>query len=467
MIIKGTYKQGLENLNDRSLKGFYSLEMHFFKGLFLVLNALTFFAPGYLQAGSESLSVLTMNLHGYHPTDEETRYQEDRQGNLVKAPSHLHYFSLEELQRGHQKRIRILAEEIERLSPDILFLQEVGGGHPLKPKDCSHFHSTFAFFPWANTAFQLKESLLSFPSLYRLFSACRGNKGWITSGKTFLDSQIVTIKDGKKTVVHPFGANPYPQGVLLEGLAVLVKESSSLKVLDHLQWNLEINEKGDHFFVQVLSLGLPGGWILVANIHGGHKITHFEQAVALRERLSRYVQEVEFTARTAGGLKGFLIAGDFNASLGEISMIPWESKSISGQDQIRKLPDLLMEFNHDFTYKPWANILDRWESERRIKRAVERFSSWQKTYGKGTQKKHLFLKEALEVAVAGKLCRPYSFSSTCFSKFSKERIDFIWTSEGLVPQNAFIIHSENNWEDLNRTTSDHPGLYAELIFMDE
>src|SRR5437868_4235419 len=101
--------------------------------------ALLWFSGAASAMGLE-VKVLTLNLHAYHPMGEQERLGESRDGNLRTIPSQMFYFRLDELARGNTRRLNYLAKDIERLSPDIIFFQEVNAGLPTTPRNCDIFY---------------------------------------------------------------------------------------------------------------------------------------------------------------------------------------------------------------------------------------------------------------------------------------------------------------------------------------
>src|SRR5690606_14827557 len=119
---------------------------------------------------------------------------------------------------------------------------------------------------------------------YAVEVACRGNVGWNTDPNTFKERRIVTMSGNQKAVVHDFDSNPYPGGILVEGFGLLYK--APLTATDAKTIDVVINANGEHTKAQLVALEVDAAtraWVLVVNVHGGHKIQHFEQAVAIRK----------------------------------------------------------------------------------------------------------------------------------------------------------------------------------------
>jgi hypothetical protein len=139
-----------------------------------------------LQVWSAELKVLSLNLHGLHPMGEERRIKVNANGTKELSWSHLHYFSPTEIKRGLEKRQSKLALDIKSLAPDLIFLQEIGGGVIDQKKTCSDFIES-------NTAQDLQKRLKT----HKVFTGCRGNTGWWTDSHTFSDFKIETENSQK------------------------------------------------------------------------------------------------------------------------------------------------------------------------------------------------------------------------------------------------------------------------------
>ncbi len=91
--------------------------------------------PGAAAEGFMKLSIFSLNLHGYHPMGEPRRFIEDRDGRIRRAGYYpmgegLHFFTTEELDRGHRRRLDRLGSDLALLGPDVICLQEVAAGCP-------------------------------------------------------------------------------------------------------------------------------------------------------------------------------------------------------------------------------------------------------------------------------------------------------------------------------------------------
>ncbi|HTL11539.1 MAG TPA: endonuclease/exonuclease/phosphatase family protein [Bdellovibrionota bacterium] len=426
------------------------------------------------------LTLVTMNLHGYHPMDEAPRFFEDRQGKLTPADPSPFYFHWDEVTRGNRKRLDRLARQIMRLHPQVVALQEVGAGSPSGGRDCNSYHSQPAGdADDANTAARLLRRLA--PLGYRLWTACRGNTGWITDGATFKDSRMVRARPGgKREVVFDFGSNPYPRGMIVEGMALLVR--SPWRVVAHEEWGGTVEAAADHGFVQIAALALENGgpdspWFLMANIHGGHKVAHFEQDVALRDHLARLRDE--WRSHVPGIFAGVLASGDFNAHLyrpaesPEPSLVPWQM-SLPGQYQFdltgaadsTRLENLLLEMNSDPDYKPWATITDGEEARRRVVDAVAWLERLQRQGDVPVEV------EAVETAAAQGRCpagpsapplqsnEPLPFEGG-WACHQVDRIDHIFLNPRWEIRRAWVQRPEDDADPLVGL-SDHPSVYAEI-----
>jgi hypothetical protein len=281
---------------------------------FWIFNFVYGASIGGAEESRNSIRMLTLNLHGYHPTDELPRWFQSKEGTLRPANPDIFFFKQEELSRGHTLRLDRLAKDINLLAPDIVFFQEVGAGAPDLEKNCNTFfrrdlpRDSFEL----NSVVRLHQNLMMIaPSIhYNLSLACRGNIGWNTDNKLFLNQRIVTFPENnsKKTphIVFDFNANPYPSGIIVEGLAVLVKDTWS--ILGEYQWKLPINRLGDTFFTQVVvvrqasSSNVEAPWLALVNIHGVHKLRHFEAAIKVREELDTFIRNAPWKGKYLGAI---------------------------------------------------------------------------------------------------------------------------------------------------------------------
>lgn len=395
---------------------------------------LIFFLLAGLQVWSAELKVLSLNLHGLHPMGEERRIKVKATGEKELSWSHLHYFTNQEIQRGLERRQKQLAVDIQKIAPDIIFLQEVGGGVIDQKKNCQEFLKT-------NTAKDLGLKLSS----YKSFEGCRGNLGWWTDNHTFSDFSIET-ENSKKTI-YKAGDNPYPESLIIEGLGFLV--SSKIKVLDQRNENIVINKNGESFFFQILKFTVKDQakkWWLAVNIHGGHKIQHFEQAVATRHYITDYVKNND-----ESNFSGLLIAGDFNSlsSAEEVSTTPW---SFYHRWQTREiLSQELMTLNGS-DYKPFATLPTS-EAKNRTQKTVEELFRW------------FAIKRSAEDGSLNEVTSaPCSLDFKEFNPMCSwhHKIDHIYHSPGIKIKNYSGLYQQNNWTDLTSTLSDHPGILATL-----
>jgi len=421
-----------------------------------------------------SLKVLTLNMHGYHPMGERKRWFEDRHGRIRPAGEYpggesLFYFTIDELDRGHRNRLNQLASDIATMQPDVICLQEVAAGRPGLPLDESLFHREFPvnYFE-ANSADRLAKSvnrILSPHPEYKVHLACRGNVGWVTNPGTFAHERIVTFDGTTKKIVHDFHSNPYSQGLLVEGFALLVRDPYYVvrsELIDP-----TTNSLGHRVNVQGATIkcrDTPSSFDLL-NVHLGHKISHFEQALALLDWLKlrdRSLSERQY--------RGGLIAGDFNAKLyrptrneGEISMLPWEiarpgefdfRSTTRSSDIYPELIHRLQKLNDHPTYKPWATIHGD-EAGRRIREAVDRYfriaARFENEYPAFVESLELADHERKTVALE---------SVPSSGVIPRERIDYIFAPRKWQVRRASWVYPENGFT-ASSGTSDHPAFFVE------
>ena len=430
-----------------------------------------------LDIKPSSLSVMSLNLHAYHPMGAAPRYYESKEGEVERAPAHLFYFSWEEIKKGHAARIGKLTSDLQKHPIDLLFLQEVVAGGPETPKNCHQFQNDNpSEKSTLNSALQLQQSLADKGLTYQPLLACRGNTGWITNPHTYRDRRIVTLKNGIKEVVFDFAENPYPDGIVIEGFGMLV--GKKWRVLEHQALNISYNSKGHSLFIQTaaISLNSPSNspWYLIINLHAGHKFNHFEQAIAIRKHALSYSQKASFN-KTFGGT---LVAGDFNAQLyrprerssfDEVSTIPWEMRvsphfdytypALIHSSKQRELARLLYRLNFSSHYKPWATIKDKEEFNRRLSESIANLLSFQKNFYRIYGHSPL-MQESVYQASHQEKCRPFNYlPGSCEID---ERIDFIFSDTLWTLENSFIIYPENEWNS-TKTVTDHPGVFARFL----
>lgn len=417
------------------------------------------------------LSLFSLNLHGYHPLGEARRWLEDREGRCRPAGLYpmgeaLFYYTTEELDRGHRRRLDRLGQDLARLAPDILCLQEVGAGCPWTPRNAEIFHRVFPE-DWfeANSALRLLTRLNAQAGQERPWQAalaCRGNVGWHTGPGLFARERVVTFSGTQRRIVHEFDSVPYPDGLLVEGFAILVRQP--WEIIDQQEWNLVVNSLSHKVFVQVAALRRTDSqegrapWFVLANVHLGHKVTHFEQAVALRAALLDYRGKFPDPESCVGTI----IAGDFNAvqyrprdGVRDAGMIPWEVR-VDGQFDFRpeaeaygELLAALWAMNDDRQYKPWASIRDAGEARGRIEEAAERFLHAQEKAPADWPG----LVDGLDVARRqDRIC---ALSDLPSAASIPNRIDFLMTEPHLSVESACVVYPENSFIT-NTGTSDHP-----------
>ena len=320
---------------------------------------------------------------------ESPRWFVDKSGNYLQAPPNIFYFTKSELSRGHRRRINHLAELIVQYRPDIIFLQEVGAGFAENSlnNDIYYKHANNDF-DWMNSALRLTNRVTHLG--YSCYVSCRGNIGWITGSETFQNHRIFKGEKSPEQLVYDFGANPYPNGVMIEGYAILIK--SPWHRVYHQGWDLIFNAAGDKVNVQMALITNPQAkkpnspQLMLVNVHCGHKLVHFEQAVRIRKAITAFL-------RTIADHTDLVVAGDFNAELyrpsvypfGEISTVPWEIFCKNTFDFRTKFnPEAKMHLINELTdlnlnknYKPWASVENCSLAQNRIKLAVQAFIDWQ------------------------------------------------------------------------------------------
>ncbi len=419
------------------------------------------------------LRVLSLNLHGYHPMGEAQRLLDKADGAPVETSSHLHFFRMSEIARGHTRQLDFLARTLHELTPDIVLLQEVGAGLPTGAKDCTEFSRRYPDDRLGkNSVLRLLDRLDHRGLGYSGHLACRGNIGWISNADTFRDARIVRRQSDSERrfeVVYDFGENPFPKGMIVEGTAILVR--APWKILDGKTWSLSL-PAGQTFFFESIRIQNPQQnspkWYLVVNIHAGHKVILFEQAVATRKALGEFIDQ--HPERASFG--GVLVGGDLNGGLfrpsqktGEVAMIPWEIK-IPGEfdfgptappQRFLRLARDLWALNLNPNYKPWATIGSGPEARGRVLSDVKEFDVFTKS-----QTAQVFaLRETLFEAQTAKRCPirlPSHYESVCETK---DRIDHLMASPTFRVRRGAVIFSNNSYVS-PKGSSDHPGILLEL-----
>lgn len=422
-------------------------------------------------------TALTLNLHGYHPTQEAIRWAETRQGKINKTDSQLFFFTPEELDRGHRRRLDQLAIDLIKLNPDIVFFQEVAGGAPTGPRNCESFYANFFNDDRfeKNSVLRLSDRLSSQSHPYQVALACRGNIGWWTTPETFAKQRILRASarpGGKTEIVWNFGANPYPHGLFTEGLAVIVRKP--WRILKNFNEWLETGQADSKLFYQAVSIqnNTDQTQAVLINIHSTHGIRHFEQAVALRMR----IQE-KFSEWAQGAQTHLLVAGDYNESLfrpaqptamGNPSMVPWEVffpghfdfRPPVQEDRLIRLREALLSTNQQAASKnpdeggdAAAAIRDPIQAAHRVDAAIQKFHK----FILQTLPQELLLQESLALAQMAERC-PTSFPLPAACTFNN-RIDHIFIKPTLTLLQAAVIYPKNDWIRLD-SLSDHPGIWA-------
>jgi endonuclease/exonuclease/phosphatase family metal-dependent hydrolase len=381
---------------------------------------------------STELKLLTFNLHAHHPMNEERRLKVYPSGGDTLSDSLIFYFRKEEILRGADKRQMALATDLQRLSPDIVFLQEVAS--ELGELDCSSYLQR-------NNALDLARR-----SGHKAYSGCRGNVGWITDEKTFKNFGIQTEKSNK--TIFPMGTNPYPRGLVVEGTAILT--SSKIRVLKHTAIHVPFASGKGSFFLQWMKFKLKGTedkWWIAVNLHGGHKVQNFEEAVAARWALSQVINQDPERAQFGG----LIVAGDFNAYLppSEVSTTPWSFfYRWQTQEVLRRELTRLNESG----YKDFATLPAR-EADHRIQSSVQSLFDW------FALDRHEWDGSLDEIFTRGK-CSFVWKDLNPMCRWSK--IDHIFVSSNIHVLEASGIYSHHNWADLKDTLSDHPAVWARI-----
>jgi endonuclease/exonuclease/phosphatase family metal-dependent hydrolase len=227
--------------------------------------------------------------------------------------------------------------------------------------------------------------------------------------------------------------------------------------------------------------------VALANVHLGHKIRHFEQALAVRRALGELARRFPVGGEPAR----VVVVGDFNATLyrpaaapepaatlrrdpgpvgrpvgpaegaGEPSTIPWEIH-MPGQFDYRpgagsmgELLETLWKLNDDERYKPWTSLRDSAEANRRIREAALALWTMQEEPSPLTAG----WRDALELArAAGRTGLPVNLPWT---EQMRGRIDYLFVDPRVQVERACMIYPENGWAS-TAGTSDHPATYAEL-----
>ncbi len=427
------------------------------------------------------LRAITLNLHGYHPMGEAPRAWLHPDGRVEPTTDHLFHFSAQEIYRGNRRRLNRLAHDLCDLAPDFVLLQEVAAGGPDTKKNPAVFDRTEpADGDETNTAQRLRWRMPG----YACVTACRGNTGWITGANHFATASMGAITPDGPQVIFPVGTCPYPNGLIVEGFAILFNAAWTCQHNE--TWTVPYNPQGEITTVQAARFTRDDHSLLIINLHAGHKLAHFEQAVALRRRIS------EELAKCPAGTE-LLVGGDFNSVLyrpggtkplsagfkgtsqaveayadqttpGDIALVPWEVAQpghfdfrISEPSWDQLVPSLTA-YSADNHYKPWASV-DGKEAKARIRTAVDAFAIWQHNATHGMCP----LLEALETAP-----QPPDLNNVTGlhpATMLDHRIDFLFSTPGLQPTAATLLYA-NAWTESLTTVSDHPALLADYLIED-
>lgn len=432
----------------------------------------TAFAIG-TASNTIDLKILTFNLHGYHPMGERLRYLQDRSGNVTLASSFLTYFTPAEIHRGQARQLSRLTDHIERLQPDVIFLQEVGAGLPNSKKDCAEYYADIKSDVFGkNSALRLRDRLRARGYAVDSAIGCRGNIGWVTNADTFRQQRILRPATRARStaleVVYDFDSNPFPNGFIVEGTAILVR--SPWRILESKEWRLPISQSGETFFMQLARIQREprSPWFLLVNLHGTHKVRHFESSVAVRQAIARFIAAHPERSRYGGTVLG----GDMNARLyrptegrGEVDTIPWEGSHSGEFDYDANTPDgdfarlheKLWQLNVDPNYKPRASLGDSQEARLRVAQAITKFVE----FTKDPLAKLVRLREAYSEAVQAGQCNPKSYREMDASCEKIGLIDLLYASSEFSTRRAALLFSRDNWTSLDGP-SDHPGVFLEV-----
>jgi hypothetical protein len=273
---------------------------------------------------------------------------------------------------------------------------------------------------------------------YETLLACRGNIGWITKPETFQTRRVVRYEGDSKIIVQDFESNPYPNGIIVEGLALLVRPSVTILNSGH----QSVDTPGGPFFFQWARLQKNSQNFLVLNIHGGHKVNHFEQAVATRQ----WIEDQGW------GQEPLLIAGDFNAQVGEVSTVPWSLENKFTKRNF--LEPELQALNRNQNYKPWATIPEN-EAGLRISNAVSDLQNL--IFLRAPQT----LLEALISSSQIGSCDSIGFADPHCNL--PERIDQIYLSPQWQALQTALKYPQNTWNNTTLSLSDHPAIMVEAV----
>lgn len=417
--------------------------------LYSMAYSATVFGAEASRGFRDSFRVLSLNLHAYHPFGQDQRYLETREtGVIKKAKPHIFYFSPEELRRGSRERDRRLIQDLKKIDADILVFQEVASGWGESNKNCQQFYS-------GNTVVALAQLA---PFLGKAHSACRGNIGWITSGGLFSKHRVLAPSAEGYRVVFDYGADPYPSGLVIEGMAVVVR--SPFVVRANLEERIPTHSfEEDHFFQAVEIQDPSGAWILLLNLHLPHKLKNFEASVALRGWIDSYVERHS----DAAAFLGHLVVGDFNAYREESAMEAWSLSSEMGRGSsfpAEELSRQLMESNDDMEYKPWASI---WPREHALSRINSAIDALRELWERGLP--HLV--GAVDWNRLENDCADFTLPGVSRSCSRNGRIDFIKHSSGFRTRRASVLYPETTFMDSLDQLSDHPAVLAELEALEE
>ncbi len=429
-----------------------------------------------------SLRMASFNLHGYHPFQAPRRFWQNQRGELRPAFSSPFFFSWEELTRGEMRRREPLAQLVNRVAPDLLLLQEVAAGRPGEELNCATFEDTTRVGQGelgANTALELQSRL----SGYGVLLACRGNRAWVTEADQFTAERMVrrASPEGAPEVVFDHGSNPYPEGILVEGFAIL--HSNRLRNIHNEARTLQVGPDAENFVYQLAEFAVVGTEhiVVVANVHGGHKLRNFAQSLALRRDINRYLSARHQSKSNVSPNPGeqhlhLVVGGDINEALAHFSeppqsgsfipprtdlwfAAPWELAR-PGVFDLRSLSPRLRErwrrelsFQNQLPYKGWATVEN-----------AEEWINWSLI-----QLDALLQESRRPEALGGwalmeTLQRFFNrCENNCPAPLRDNRIDLIFAPQGSQVVAADEMERHATWWS-TEALSDHPFVWAEAVF---
>jgi hypothetical protein len=392
---------------------------------------------------NQMVKIATLNMHGYHPMDMPERFIEDSAGKLRQAISFPFYFEPSELRQGNANRLEKLGATLAGAEPDFVLLQELAFHDLGKPAI-------------KNETASVENSDLN-PLINALSKGGKAYEGRVASAVKVLhpkpvdpSERIIKMSNGKPEIVYEYGAEPYATGVFSYGLGILVSKDWTID--ENLTAQVETNRYGHEAAAQLVVVRKKDSlkWHLLVNFHGGHKLEHFEQAIAIKEFIERFISRHPNKLNYSGAF----VAGDMNARKyrptqghGEFSTMPWEV-FVPGEFDFRedtrqnreKMKKLLTDLNRDNEYKPWANV--ETNANQRITDAINRYFLLIK---QSESLRSHFLNE-----IADPVLEPHRVD---------ERVDLVFSDYRLRRSSSKIIGEKTNYHRLDHL-SDHPLVIA-------